>query len=255
MSLSLLQLAAVGGAGLLAGAINAIAGGGTLLTFPMLMGAGLSPISANVTNTVALTPGYLGGTYAQRHDLEGQRNRARNLAIPAILGGVAGGAVLLLVGNDVFRALVPWLILIATVLFAARPYLRRWELDFVAHHHITRHPVLTPIVAFIGAVYGGFFGAALGIILMALYGLVIPDTLLRINVLKQLTEVLANGCAAVLFAFTGLVAWDAALVLGIGALVGGVFASRHVHLFPQKLLHRIVVGFGSAITVWYFIAG
>ncbi len=255
MSLSLLQLAVVGGAGVVAGAINAIAGGGTLLTFPILMGAGLSPTSANVTNTVALTPGYLGGTIAQRQDLEGQRSRARNLAIPAIAGGVVGGVLLLVVGNDVFRTLVPWLILVATALFAVRPYLRRWELGFVAHHHITQHPILTPIVAFIGAVYGGFFGAALGIILMALYGLVIPDTLLRINALKQLTEVLANGCAALLFALTGFVAWDAAVVLGIGALVGGIFASRNVHLFPQTLLHRIVVGFGCAITLWYFIAG
>jgi uncharacterized membrane protein YfcA len=253
MSLDALDLGIVGIASLAAGAVNALAGGGTLITFPALTAVGVPALNANITNTVALSPGYVGGTLAQRADLEGQRARVRAVAVPAIAGGLIGGGLLLLVGAATFRALVPWLILLATALLALDPITKRWARRRLSHPTTHGSLMLTGIVAFVGSIYGGFFGAGLGIILLALYSLVVPDTLVRINALKQATSFAANVSAALFFVFSGHVVWEAALVMAVGALVGGTLAGRVVRYINPVALRAVVVVIGLVVAIVYFV--
>jgi uncharacterized membrane protein YfcA len=253
LSLSALDLGFVGVAALAAGAVNALAGGGTLITFPALTAVGIPALNANITNTVALSPGYVGGTVAQRADLEGQRPRVRAAVIPAIIGGLVGGALLLAVGAATFRALVPWLILLASALLAIDPIAKRWVRARLRHPTTHGSPYLTALVAFVGAVYGGFFGAGLGIILLALYSLVIPDTLVRINALKQATSFVANVSAALFFVFSGHVVWEAAIVMAVGALVGGAAAGRIVGVINPGILRAVVVAIGITVAIVFFV--
>ena len=252
MSLSAIDLGFVGVAALAAGAVNALAGGGTLITFPALTAIGVPALNANITNTVALSPGYVGGTLAQRADLEGQRARVRAIAIPAIVGGLVGGALLLVAGAATFRALVPWLILIASALLAIDPIAKRWVRARVSHPAAHGTLALTGVVAFVGSVYGGFFGAGLGIILLALYSLVVPDTLLRINALKQATSFAANVAAALFFVFSGHVVWEAAIVMAVGALLGGMLAGRIVRFINPTALRAVVVVIGIVVALVFF---
>jgi uncharacterized membrane protein YfcA len=252
VSLSAIDLGFVGVAALAAGAVNALAGGGTLITFPALTAVGVPALNANITNTVALSPGYVGGTLAQRADLEGQRARVRAIAIPAIVGGLVGGALLLVAGAATFRALVPWLILIASALLAIDPIAKRWVRARVSHPAAHGNLALTGVVAFVGSVYGGFFGAGLGIILLALYSLVVPDTLLRINALKQATSFAANAAAALFFVFSGHVVWEAAIVMAVGALLGGMLAGRIVRFINPTALRAVVVVIGIAVALVFF---
>lgn len=243
------------GVAVLGGGVNALAGGGSLLTFPALMGVGIPALAANVTNTVALSPGYVGGTVAQRGDLDGQRRRALAVAIPACIGGVVGGVLLLSAGERLFGQLVPWLILAAAVLIGADPWLKRWVKNRVAdgHQPTAGHLVRTSVAAFVGAVYGGFFGAGLGIILLALYSMVVPDNLIRINALKQLTSAVANMSAAVFLVFTGHVVWTAVAVMGVGALVGGILAGRWVRGVDPQVLRGAVVVISIVVAIAYFL--
>jgi len=253
MSLGALDLGLIGLAALAAGAVNALAGGGTLITFPALTAVGVPALDANITNTVALSPGYIGGTLAQRADLEGQRARVRAVAIPAIAGGLVGGALLLIAGAATFRALVPWLILIATGLLAIDPIVKRRVRARLSHPSTHGSLMLARVVAFGGSVYGGFFGAGLGIILLALYSLVVPDTLLRINALKQATSFAANVSAALFFVFSGHVVWEAAIVMAVGALLGGSLAGRIVRYVNPGMLRVVVIVIGLVVAVVYFI--
>lgn len=253
MSLGGLELAFVGAAAVAAGAVNALAGGGTLITFPALTAVGVPALNANITNTVALSPGYIGGTYAQRADLAGQRARIRMVAIPAVAGGLTGGALLLAVGAATFREIIPWLILLAAGLLAIDPLAKRWIRIRLSHQHGHGNLALAGLVAFIGSVYGGFFGAGLGIILLALYSLVVPENLVRINALKQATSIAANVSAALFFVFTGRVVWDAAVVMAVGALVGGLLAGRVVRLVNPNVLRAAVVAIGVAVAIVYFV--
>ena len=181
LDLGLLALAAVGG-----GAVNALAGGGTLITFPALTAVGIPALNANVTNTVALMPGYLGGAMGQRDDLRGQRRRVAVMAIPAVAGGIIGGAQLLTTGAALFDALVPWLILLATALLAAEPWLKRTVVQRLNSPAAGKRPNLAAAAAaFVGAVYGGHFGAGLSIVMLALFFFVLPDSLTRVNALNK----------------------------------------------------------------------
>jgi uncharacterized membrane protein YfcA len=250
VDLGLLALAAVGG-----GAVNALAGGGTLITFPALTALGVPALQANVTNTVALTPGYLGGAYAQRSDLRGQRRRVVATALPALAGGTVGGLLLLKTGTALFDALVPWLILLATGLLAAEPWLKRHVVERLQRQPAGRQANLTgvSVTAFAGAVYGGYFGAGLGIVMLALFSFVLPDSLTRVNALKQTLSLLANGAAAVLFAATGRVVWPAAAVMAVGALLGGSLGGRFVGRVRAGVLRRVVVALGLAVAIAFFV--
>jgi uncharacterized membrane protein YfcA len=225
-------------AGTTAGAVNAIAGGGSLVSFPALLAIGYSPVVANVTNQVALVPGYFGGSVGYREELGGQRERARTLGAVAALGAACGTALLLLAPASSFRAVVPYLVLASCGLLAAQPALTR-----AAGRHRTAHAGLPLHVGvFAASIYGGYFGGALGIVLLALLGALLVDDLHRLNALKGVLSLVGGIVSATAFAIFGPVAWGAAAILAAGALVGGrvgVGLGRRLH--PELLRWGIVV--------------
>jgi uncharacterized membrane protein YfcA len=245
-------LVLAGLAALAAGIVNALAGGGTLLSFPMLIALGLPPVSANVTNTVALAPGYLGGTYAQRADLEGQGRRMRALLPAAAIGGLIGGALLLVTPDRVFAVLVPFLIVGAVVVLALGDRVKRVVAERVSGGHGGPERLAGPVAGVLAAsVYGGYFGGGLGIILLAVLGTVLVDTLTRLNALKQCTSLVVNGTAAAFFVFSDRVAWDAAAVMCVGALVGGLVGGRIAGRLPARVLQRVVLTIGVVVAAVY----
>jgi uncharacterized membrane protein YfcA len=242
-------LAAVAG-----GAVNALAGGGTLITFPTLTALGIPAVSANVTNTVALSPGYLGGTLAQRRDLDGQSRRLRLLLPVGVAGGLVGGVLLLSTTEKLFRELVPYLILLGSALLALQERLRAWIVRPMARRSGGGLPeVWVVLPAFIGSVYGGYFGAGLGVILLAVLGLVLEDSLTRINALKQALSFAVNTTAALFFLFSGKVVWSVALVMAVGAVAGGVLGGRLAGRIRAQTLRNFVVATGVVVAVVYFV--
>ncbi|MBK9776915.1 MAG: sulfite exporter TauE/SafE family protein [bacterium] len=238
-----------------AGAINALAGGGTLLTFPALVALGVPPVAANVTNTIALCPGYVGGTLAQRADLRGQRARLWRLVPAAAAGGVLGGWILLATGEKVFRGLIPWLILAASLLLAVQGPVRAWlirRLGRGRQSHLERAAWLPVGLA---AIYGGYFGAGLSVIVLAALGLTTSDSLTRLNALKQMVAFTVNVAAALFFVFTGPVVWPLALVMAMGALAGGALGGRLAGRMQPTVLRWIVVGLGVVVASAYFVRG
>lgn len=252
--MSLLQLALTALAGFAAGAVNALAGGGTLISFPVLMAMGIPAVTANATNTVALCPGYLGAVLAQRGDFQGQRSRLKLLLPIAVGGGLLGGVLLLRTGEHAFSELVPWLILLACMLLAAQERLRAVLVARgAANARLGSTPLwLLPLVA-VTAVYSGYFGAGVGVMVLAVLGLALPDTLPRLNALKQALALSANGAAAIWFAVSTPVNWRAAAVLAASALLGGACGGRLARQLSPTLLRRAVVLLGIAIAVSYLM--
>ncbi len=243
-----------GFAAVLAGAVNALAGGGTLITFPALVALGVPAISANVTNTVALCPGYLGGTLAQKQDLGGQKVRLWRVLPAGVIGGVLGGYLLLQTEEKVFRILVPYLIFLASCLLAVQEPVRNWLVSRmgqgVSHAEIERWAWLPVGLA---SIYGGYFGAGLGVILLSALGLTLHDTLTRLNATKQSISFAVNVAAALFFVFSGHVVWPIAAVMAIGALAGGVLGGRLAGRIQPATLRWIVVSIGFAVSAVYFI--
>ena len=235
--------------GFLAGAINAVAGGGTLISFPALLVAGYPAITANVTNTVALVPGYLGGSIAYRAELEGQQDRLRVLGAVSIIGALAGSYLLVISPAAVFRRIVPWLILFACGLLAAQPWvarlIRREENTARVEHRSL--PLL--VAQFLGAVYGAYFGAGLGVIALAVLGIFLTDTLQRLNALKGLLSLVINVVAAVYFALFGPVAWLPAAIMAGASLAGGHLGVGVARKLSPTVLRSAVILFGVAATV------
>lgn len=250
----LYTLPLLGLAAMAAGAVNALAGGGTLITFPALTAVGLPAIAANVTNTVALCPGYLGATLAQANDLRGQARRMW-IALPAgVIGGVAGGLLLLHTGERVFRALVPFLILLASGLLAAQEPLRAWLLRRTEGKGAGPASELwTALPLGLASVYGGYFGAGLSVLVLAMLGLLLQDTLTRLNALKQAVAFSVNVATAVFFLFSGRVHWTAALVMAAGALIGGAVGGRLAGRIKPATLRRVVVAIGVAVAAVYLV--
>ena len=240
-----LEFILVGLAAVAGGAVNALAGGGTLITFPMLTAVGIPAVAANITNTVALCPGYLGGSLAQWRDLRGHERRLWLLAPAGALGGIAGGILLLNTGEHAFRVMVPYLILLAAGLLAVQDRLRTWLV-----RRAERKGSGNPHEA---SIYGGYFGAGLSVIVLAVLGLVIEDTLTRLNALKQVLSFSINLAAAIFFLFSGQVVWPAMLVMAVGALVGGALGGRLAGRIRAVTLRRIVVTGGVVIALIYFI--
>ena len=234
------------GAGFAAGAINAAAGGGSLITFPALVAAGYPSITANVTNAIAVLPGYVGGSLAYRPELMGQGGRIRALGITSALGAAGGAALLLISPPSVFEALAPWLILAACALLALQP-----RAAVVAERHRDRRGsgVALHAALFLAAVYGGYFGAGLGIMLLALLGVLLPDDLQRLNALKGVLSLIVAIVAAVGFALFGPIAWDAALVVGATSLAGGAAGVHVARRLPALLLRGVVIAFGVAVAI------
>jgi uncharacterized membrane protein YfcA len=236
-------LAAIAG-----GAINAIAGGGSLVTFPTLVAVGLPPVTANITNTVALCPGYLGATISQRRDLAGQGRRAALLLPVAVLGGVGGAFLLLHTDPHAFDIAVPFLLLFAALLVGAQEKIRK--LLFRDKHAHSELLTILPVAA--AAVYGGYFGAGMGVIVLAALGIVLADSLLRINALKQTVSLFVNVSAAIVFVFSNRIEWTVAGVMFICALAGGVIGGKLSRKLPAKYLRWLIVALGFALSAVYF---
>jgi uncharacterized protein len=246
-----LILAAV--AAIFAGFVNAIAGGGTLITFPVLTALGMPAVMANVTNTVALCPGYFGGTLAQLKDLRGQQSRLWLLVPASILGGVAGGLLLLYTGEKNFRQLVPYLILLASILLALQGVIRKWINSRSRHHPGKQYAGLMLILVFPAAIYGGYFGAGASVIILAVLGLVIDDSIVRMNALKQAMAFCINVSAAIYFLFSGQVNWIFALIMAAGAILGGILGGKLAGSIRPALLRWLVVAIGFIVAIIYFI--
>lgn len=251
--LSLMDLFLIALAAVAAGAVNAIAGGGTLITFPALTFVGIPAVAASITNTVALTPGYLGATLAQAKDLAGQRRRVWLLAPTAALGGVVGGLLLVNTSEKLFANLVPFLILLAAALLGFQDRLRGWILRRAAragHAALPEAWVVGPV--FLASIYGGYFGAGLSVIVLAVLALVLDDNLTRLNALKQAIAFAVNVAAALFFLFSGRVVWSAAAVMAVGALLGGVLGGRLASRIQPQTLRRVVIVIGVAVALIYF---
>ncbi len=248
------ELAVAGLAALAAGIVNALAGGGTLISFPVLLALGVPPIAANVTNTVALVPGYLGGTIAQRSDLTGQGRRLRIILPVAALGGVAGAALLLVTPESTFAVMIPFLILTAVVLLALGDTVKQQVAVRISQMYGGREHLLGPTIGvFFAAIYGGYFGGGLGIIVLAVLGIVLVDSFKRINALKQCSSLVINGAAAVVFALSGHVLWLTALVMLLCALLGGYLGGRLAGRLSSTILQRLVLVIGVVVAVVYSV--
>lgn len=248
-----IQWLSAGLAALAAGAVNALAGGGTLITFPVLLALGVPAVAANITNTVALCPGYLAATFAQAKDLRGQAGRLAVYLPIAILGGVAGGLLLLHTGERAFRAGVPYLLLLASALLAGQDFLRTRLLRRATHRHSALGlQTLGLLLAFLAAVYGGYFGAGVSVVVLAVLGLVLDDSLTRLNALKQAIALAVNFAAAGFFVFSGQVDWPLALAMALGALLGGALGGRLAGWVKPQILRKIVVAVGIVAALFYF---
>lgn len=246
------QLVVSGLAALAGGAVNALAGGGTLITFPVLTAIGVPAVSANVTNTIALCPGYLGGSFAQRADLRGQEQRLRWLIPASLIGGLAGGFLLLNTGERLFRELVPWLILSASALLAAQDRLRALLLRRSGTGATSDGNARAALPIGLGSVYGGYFGAGLGVITLAVLGLTLHDSLTRLNALKQMASLATNTAAAVFFLFSDQVVWSAVAVMAVGSLAGGSLGGRLASRIRPGRLRSLVVAVGVIVAAIYF---
>jgi len=240
-------------AAIAAGFINAMAGGGTLVSFPVLLAVGISPVAANVTNTVALLPGTIGGMWAQRKDFKSQYQRLLKLLPVAIVGGIGGGLLLLNTSENTFRSIIPYLILLATLLLAAQARIRSWVVGRIGQAHTETHnPIVMMSLVFMAAIYGGYFGAGLGVILMATLGLVTDENMTRLNFLKQALGFAINLAAAVYFAFSGKVNWWVAFIMIFGSLLGGWIGGQLAGRIKPEILRWIVVSAGLVAAVIFF---
>lgn len=239
-----------------AGLVNALAGGGTLITFPTLTALGIPAVVANVTNTVALCPGYLGGIFGQWKDMSGQGKRLW-LVVPAgVIGGLIGGILLLNTGEKLFRLLVPFLILGASALLAVQDPVKAWLTRRASQSSGTpNRQWLVGLPVGLAAVYGGYFGAGLSVIVLAVLGLTLEDTLTRLNALKQAVSFSVNMAAAIFFVFSGKVLWAVALVMAVGALLGGNLGGRLAGRVKPSTLRWMVVTIGVIVSIIYFVRG
>jgi uncharacterized protein len=254
INLALWQFIIIGIGAFLAGVTNALAGGGTLITFPLLTAMGIPPVIANVTNTAALCPGYFGGILAQRRDLAGQKKRLFIMVPAAILGGVIGGYLLLHTGEKLFSQLVPYLILMASALLALGGPVRTWLMTQMEKRGSSKslEAVTFPAIL-VTALYGGYFGAGMSVINLAVLGILVNDTLTRLNAVKQVLALATNLAAAIFFLFSGKVYWIVALVMAVCALGGGAAGGRLAGKVNPNVLRWLVVSIGVVVAVIYFI--
>lgn len=251
-------------AGLGAGAVNGMAGGGSLVSYPALLATGHSALVANVTNTVGILPGYAGGAAGFRGELVSQRRRVREFTPMALLGGLVGAILLLTTPEDVFDGVAPALIIGACLLFAFQPILskhitrRRAAKDLIAadpadpgDDHVVS--VIAKGAVFLASVYGGYFGAGLGVIYLAVLGTVLPDPLPKINSLRGVMSLVVNTLAVALFGIAADVAWDAVGILAVTSLVGGYIGARTALRLPAPVLRGVVLLFG-VVAVWRLLS-
>jgi hypothetical protein len=238
-------------AGVVAGTVNTIVGAGSLITFPTLLLLGYPPLVANVSNTVGLVPGTISGTLGYRRELEGQAPRARPLLLAAGLGGITGAGLLLVLPASAFAAIVPVLILVACLLVAVQPRLSAWVVERRARAgtvHTGGGPILV-ISVYLTGIYGGYFGAAQGVILIALLAILVDDDLQRLNGLKNLIATVINSVAAVIFIAVAPVAWLPALLLAIGSVIGGQLGANVGRRLSPLALRAAIIAIGVIVAV------
>ena len=245
MSVSHALFIALGGVG--AGIFNGVAGGGSLISFPILLAVGYPALTANITNTVGIWPGYVATAAGFRREIGDQRHRLLRLTPVALAGSVAGALLLLTTSPGTFDRVVPWLVLGASALFAVQPLLRR-ALDRGVAHPRAR-PVLLVAGVFAASVYGGYFGAAMGVMFLAVLGLALPVSLAHTSGLRAVLSMIVNGIAAVVFLLHGGLAWEAVGLLALGSLIGGFLGARLALSLPAPALRVVVVviGVGTAV--------
>lgn len=248
--MDLLTGAGLATAAFAAGAINAVAGGGSLVSFPALIAAGYPSKASNVTNTVALWPGYIGGSYGYRGELDRQRRRIARLVAPSVAGAIVGSAVLLATPESAFDAIVPFLILFACGLMAFQDRLGRWA----TAHRLTAQtgdhvPPALQLSVLLMAIYGAYFGAGLGIILLAVLGILLPGDIQESNALKSLLSALINFVAVVYFAMFGPVRWAPAALMAVAALAGGYLGVGFARRLGRRWLRLLVISYGVAVAM------
>lgn len=247
---SALAHVAAAAAAVAAGAVNALAGGGTLISFPVLTAVGVPPVDANATNTVALCPGYVGGTWALRAEIGATGEPLRTRLVVSGIGGFVGALLLLVTSNAVFRSIVPFLILLSCLLLAAQDPLRGW---------VTKHRGDGDLRAaelggiFLAGAYGGYFGAGLGIMLIAVLGLFSSIPFTQLNAVKQPLAAAINLSAAAFLAFSGAVEWSLVAVMAPAALLGGAAGGRLSTVLPAQRFRWVVVTIGVVISVIYLL--
>jgi uncharacterized membrane protein YfcA len=264
--MDLAHLALLTSAGLAAGAVNAVAGGGSLVSFPALVAAGYPSLTANVTNTVALWPGYVGGVVGFRADLDGQRSRSVSYSLTSVAGAIVGCLLLLATPGRVFDALVPILILLACVLLGAQPWVSRavrrltdqgsGRPNTAASPGAAERPNTGPLPAallhggiFAGGAYGAYFGAGLGVLLLGILGVFLPDRLNRINAVRSVLSLVINTVALLAFALFGPVRWQLVAMMAPASLVGGFLGARVARRMPAAVLRTVVVAFGIVVAL------
>ncbi len=238
--MSLGEIVAVALAGLGAGAINTLVGSGTLITFPVLLAFGYAPVTANVSNTIGLVPGSVSGAIGYRRELAGQRARALRLGSMSVAGGITGAVLLLVLPAAAFKAIVPVFIALALVLTLLQPRLARVlagrEVDLER-----KGALLVPIAVCLTGVYGGYFGAAQGILLLAILGAALAQDLQRTNALKNVLAGLVNGVAGLYFAFAAHVDWGAAAIIACASIAGAQLGARYGRRLPPEALRGVIV--------------
>ncbi|MFI6445343.1 sulfite exporter TauE/SafE family protein [Kitasatospora sp. NPDC050543] len=235
-------------AGVGAGMINVIVGSGTLITFPVLLAVGVPPVTANVSNSFGLVPGSLSGVIGYRRELAGQGRRLARLGTASLIGGLIGALLLVKLPSAAFDAIVPVLILLALVLVVIQPRVAR---AVAARRGDTGGPdpdggALLLAGVFLTGIYGGYFGAAQGVLLLALMGMLLQEEMQRINGVKNALAMIVNGVAAVFFLFTSTVDWTAALLIAVGSLVGGLAGAKVGRRLPPPVLRSVIVVVGLA---------
>jgi uncharacterized protein len=239
--MTLLEALAVTAAGAVAGGVNTVVGSGSLVTFPTLLAVGYPAVTANVSNSIGLVPGGVSGSIGYREELRGQGRRTAILAVGTTIGAVIGGVLLLELPSAVFDAVVPALILLAVALMAFRPTPER--------HEGGKNMPGGVASSFATGIYGGYFGAAQGIILMSLLRLCFADNLQVLNAIKNVLAGIANLVAGILFVFAAHVAWGAAALIAVGSTAGAQVGARYGRRLPEEALRRIVIVYGVIVAV------
>ncbi len=242
------EIVAIAAAGAAAGMINTVVGSGTLITFPVLLAFGYAPVTANVSNTVGLVPGSASGAYGYRRELSGQRERAMRLGAMSLAGGITGAVLLLALPASAFRAIVPLFIAAAVVLTLIQPRINR-ALALRAPRREQRGGLLTPAAIYLTGVYGGYFGAAQGILLLAILGVALAQELQRSNALKNVLAGLVNGVAATYFIFAADVRWEPALLIAAGSIAGAQLGARYGRRLPPRALRAVIAAVGICAIV------
>jgi uncharacterized membrane protein YfcA len=238
-------------AGILSGGVNAVAGGGSLLLFPALLAVGFPPLAANVTNSVIQCPGYLGVALGSRRELRGQRGRILPTTGVAMVGSLVGSLLLLVLPAEVFNTVVPALVALASVLLGLQPWLARWISQ--PHPGVPDHRAFLLPTAFLAAIYGGYFGGALGVILIALLSLTAHDDLRRLNAVKGVLSLVISVVSLLVFAIGAPVDWRIAALLAPTTLVGGFLGARLAGRLPAPVLRVTVVLVGLTVSIYLFV--